>query len=599
MQSYNAPLNDMKFILEDFLNSGASDTLFKQNDLELDDFNFILEESSKFCEEILLPLNQSGDKEGCQFNNGKVTTPNGFKEAYKQFVESGWQGAALDEKYGGQGLPYIFNVFFDEMITSSNMGFGNYPGLTGNAFEAIKKSASEELKDLYLPKMATGEWSGTMNLTEPQCGTDLGLSKAMASPQDDGSYKLTGTKIFITGGEQDLSDNIIHLVLARTPGAPKGIKGISLFLVPKIIPNEDRSLGEHNSLSCGSIEDKMGIKSSSTCVMHYNEAKSWLVGDLNKGMKAMFIMMNGARLMVGVQGLGMSEVSYQSALYYAKERLQGRSLKGASSPEKAADPIIVHPDVRKTLLKMKALNEGIRGLVAFTALQVDISKTEKDKYKNQRADDWVALMTPIIKAYATDIGSESANLAVQMYGGHGFIKDHGVEQFVRDARIAQLYEGTNGIQALDLVGRKLPMHNGRLLKSFFHVVKEYIEENTFNYNLKETMPHLIKSFGRLQQTTAFIASKGLSDPEEGAGPATDYLKMFALTSLAYVWVRYIDIAHRKMNDDPKGFYKAKIATGNFFLNKVLPETGSLMSSIMSGASSYTKFDNDYFESSFS
>ena len=485
------------------------------------------------------------------------------------------------------------------MITSSNMGFGNYPGLTGNAFEAIKKSASDELKDLYLPKMATGEWSGTMNLTEPQCGTDLGLSKAMATPQDDGSYKLTGTKIFITGGEQDLSENIIHLVLARTPNAPKGIKGISLFLVPKIIPNKDGSLGDTNTLSCGSIEEKMGIKSSSTCVMHYSEAKSWLVGDLNKGMKAMFIMMNGARLMVGVQGLGMSEVSYQSALYYAKERLQGRSLKGTKNPEMPADPIIVHPDVRKTLLKMKSLNEGIRGLVAFTALQVDVAKTEKDKFKKQRADDWVALMTPIIKAYATDIGSESANLAVQMYGGHGFIKDHGVEQFVRDARIAQLYEGTNGIQALDLVGRKLPMHNGRLLKSFFHLVKEYIEENAFNYNLKEIMPHLMKSFNRLQQTTAFIASKGLSDPEEGAGPATDYLRMFALTSLAYVWVNYIDIAHRKMNDDPKGFYKAKIATGTFFLNKVLPETGSLMSSIMSGASSYTKYDNEFFESSFS
>ena len=343
----------------------------------------------------------------------------------------------------------------------------------------------------------------------------------------------------------------------------------------------------------------MGIKSSSTCVMHYNDAKAWLVGDLNKGMKAMFIMMNGARLMVGVQGLGMSEVSYQSALYYAKERLQGRSLKGAKKPEMSADPIIVHPDVRKTLLKMKSLNEGIRGLIAFTALQVDVAKYEKDKFKKQRADDWVALMTPIIKAYATDIGSESANLAVQMYGGHGFIKDHGVEQFVRDARIAQLYEGTNGIQALDLVGRKLPMHNGRLLRSFFNEVKEYIEENTFNYNLKEVMPHLMKSFGRLQQATAFIASKGLSDPEEGAGPSTDYLRMFALTSLAYVWVKYIDISNRKMNDDPKGFYKAKIATGTFFLNKVLPETGALMSSIMSGASSYTKYEDDFFESSFS
>ena len=598
MQSYNTPLNDMKFIVEDFLNSGASNTLFKSKNIELEDFNFILEEASKFCEQILLPLNQSGDKEGCIFDNGNVKTPKGFKEAYKQFVENGWQGAALDEKYGGQGLPYIFNVFFDEMITSSNMGFGNYPGLTGNAFEAIKKSASEDLKSMYLPKLATGEWSGTMNLTEPQCGTDLGLSKAMAVPQKDGSYKLSGTKIFITGGEQDLSENIIHLVLARTPDAPEGIKGISLFLVPKIIPNSDRSLGKANSLNCGSIEDKMGIKSSSTCVMHYNNAKSWLVGDLNKGMKAMFIMMNGARLMVGVQGLGMSEVSYQSALYYAKERLQGRSLKGVKNPDMSADPIIVHPDVRKNLLKMKSLNEGIRGLIAYTALQVEISKSEEDKFKRQRADDWVALMTPIIKAYATDIGSESANIAVQLYGGHGFIKDHGVEQFVRDAKIAQLYEGTNGIQALDLVGRKLPMHNGRLLRSFFHEVKEYIEENTHNYNLKEVMPHLMKSFGRLQQVTAFIASKGLADPEEGAGPATDYLKLFALTSLAYIWIKYIDISYRKMNDDPKGFYKAKIATGTYFLNKILPETGSLTSSIMSGASSYTKYENQFFESSF-
>ena len=598
MQSYKAPLNDMKFILEDFLSSGASVFLFKKNELEIEDFNFILEEASKFCEEILLPLNQSGDKEGCAFDNGIVTTPKGFKDAYKQFVESGWQSAALDKKYGGQGLPYIFNVFFDEMITSSNMGFGNYPGLTGNAFEAIKKSASEELKELYLPRMATGEWTGTMNLTEPQCGTDLGLSKAMATPQKDGFYKLTGTKIFITGGEQDLSENIIHLVLARTPGAPKGIKGISLFLVPKVIPNKDGSLGERNSLSCGSIEDKMGIKSSSTCVMNYNEAKSWLVGDLHKGMKAMFIMMNGARLMVGVQGLGMSEVSYQSALYYAHERLQGRSLSGSKNPELAADPIIVHSDVRKNLLKMKALNEGIRGLISFTALQLDVAKVESDKYKRQRADDWVALMTPVIKAFSTDVGSESANLAVQIYGGHGFIKDHGVEQFVRDARIAQLYEGTNGIQALDFVGRKLPMHNGRLLKSFFHLVKEYIEENAFNYNLKESFPHLMKSFERLQKTTAFLASNGLSDPEEGAGPATEYLKMFALTSLGYVWVRYIDIAHKKMNDDPKGFYKAKIATGEYFLKKILPETGFLMSSILSGAKTYNNFEDEYFESSF-
>ena len=598
MQSYKAPINDMNFILGDFLNSDAGDYLLNDHDYAIDDLNMILNEAGKFCEEVLLPLNQTGDHEGCKFSEGNVITPKGFKEAYKKFVDNGWQGAALDQKYGGQGLPYVINVLFDEMISSANMSFGNYPGLTGNAFEAINKSASEELKDLYLPKLATGEWSGTMNLTEPQCGTDLGLSKAMAVPQNDDSYKLSGTKIFITGGEQDLSENIIHLVLARTPGSPKGIKGISLFLVPKFIPEKDGSLGKRNSLNCGSIEDKMGIKASSTCVMHYNEAKAWLIGDLHKGMKAMFIMMNGARLMVGVQGLGISEIAYQSALYYSKERLQGRSVIGAKHPEKAADPILVHPDVRKNLLKMKALNEGLRGLTSFTALQVDIAKAEKDKLKRQRADDWVALMTPIIKSFSTDVGSESANLAVQIYGGHGFIKDHGVEQFVRDARIAQLYEGTNGIQALDLVGRKLPMHNGRLLRSFFHLVKEYIEENAFNYNLKEFMPHLIKSFGRLQKTTAYLASRGLSDPEEGVGPASDYLKMFALTSLAYVWVKYIQISHNKLNDDPKGFYKAKIQTGEFFLKKVLPETGSLMSSILSGAKSYTRYEDEYFESSF-
>ena len=480
MQVYKTPIREYRFLLEDFLKLNGSKVLTDRS-LEIDDLLMIIEEASKMCEETLLPLNAIGDSEGCVFEDGKVIAPNGFKEAYKVFSENGWQGIKVKEKYGGQELPYIMNMFLDEMVSSTNMSFGLYPGLTANAIDAIEKSATDELKQLYLPHLSSGKWTGTMNLTEPQCGTDLGLSKTMATPNDDGSYNITGTKIFITCGEHDLSENVVHLVLARTPKAPEGIKGISLFLVPKILPHKDGTLDSPNNVKCGSIEKKMGIKASPTCVMHYEDAKGWLVGDLNKGMKAMFIMMNGARLMVGVQGLGMSEVSYQSALYYAKERLQGRSLKGASNPEKAADPIIVHPDVRKTLLKMKALNEGIRGLVAFTALQVDISKTEKDKYKNQRADDWVALMTPIIKAYATDIGSESANLAVQMYGGHGFIKDHGVEQFVRDARIAQLYEGTNGIQALDLVGRKLPMHNGRLLKSFFHVVKEYIEENTFNY----------------------------------------------------------------------------------------------------------------------
>ena len=550
MQVYKAPLKDYKFLIKDFLNSGSTDLLFKNSGIDQSDLEMILDEAEKLCEEILLPINQSADTEGCTFNKGKVTTPKGFKEAYKNFVANGWQGITVDKKYGGQNLPYFMNIFLDEMISSSNMSFSLYPVLTSNAIEAIEKSASDEIKKLYLPKLSTGEWTGTMNLTEPHCGTDLGLSKTKAQPQEDGSYKITGTKIFITCGEHDMSENIIHLVLAKTPNSPEGIKGISLFVVPKIIPNADGTLGEYNLLECGSIEKKMGINASPTCVMHYNEAKGWLVGDLHKGMQAMFIMMNGARLMVGVQGLGIAEISYQSALHYAKERLQGRSLGGAKFPDKPADPIIVHPEIRKNLLKIKTLTEGLRGLMAWTGLQVDISKIEKDKFKKQTANDWVSLMTPILKSFSTDVGCEAANLALQIYGGHGYIKDQGIEQLVRDSRIAPIYEGTNGIQALDLVGRKMPMHTGRLLKSFFHVVKKYLEKNSFNYNLNEFIPPLAKSFGRLQQVTSFIASKGLSNPDEAAGPAVDYLKMFSLVAIGYVWTQYAEISSNKKNEDP-------------------------------------------------
>ena len=472
MQVYKAPLNDYSFLIKDFLNLSSTHSILKHSDCNTEDLEMILKEAAKLCENTLLPLNQSGDEEGCILKDGKVVTPKGFKEAYKSFVENGWQGITVNKKYGGQDLPYFINVFLDEMISSSNMSFGLYPGLTSNAIEAIEKNASEEIKNLYLPKLATGEWSGTMNLTEPHCGTDLGLSKTTAYPQEDGSFNITGTKIFITCGEHDMSDNIIHLVLAKTPNAPEGIKGISLFIVPKFIPNSDGSIGKRNSLECGSIEKKMGINASPTCVMHYNEAKGWLVGNLHKGMNAMFIMMNGARLMVGVQGLGIAEIAYQSALYYANERLQGRSLKGSKYPDKLADPIIVHPEIRKNLLKIKTLTEGLRGLMVWTGLQVDIAKLEEDKFKKQKAEDWVALLTPILKSFSTDLGLEAANIALQIYGGHGYIKDHGIEQLVRDSRIAPIYEGTNGIQALDLVGRKMPMHTGRLLKSFFHEVKK-------------------------------------------------------------------------------------------------------------------------------
>ena len=598
MQVYKAPIKDYKFLIKDFINSDLSENIFKNSEIELEDIDMILEEAAKLCEETLLPLNQSGDSEGCSFKNGKVTTPKGFKEAYKSFVENGWQGITVNKKYGGQDLPYFINMFLDEMISSSNMSFGLYPGLTSNAIDAIEKSASEKIKNLYLPKLTTGEWSGTMNLTEPHCGTDLGLSKTMANPQIDGSYKITGTKIFITCGEHDMSENIIHLVLAKTPNAPSGIKGISLFVVPKIIPNADGSLGNLNSLECGSIEKKMGINASPTCVMHYNEASGWLIGELHKGMKAMFVMMNGARLMVGVQGLGIAEIAYQSALFYAKERLQGRSLKGIKYPKKPADPIIVHPEIRKNLLKIKTLTEGLRGLMVLTGLNVDVAKLEKDKFKKQKADDWVALMTPILKSFSTDIGCEAANLAIQIYGGHGYISDHGIEQLARDARITNIYEGTNGIQALDLVGRKMPMHTGRLLKSFFHTVKIYIEKNSFNYNLNEFIPLLVKSFGRLQKVTAFLASKGLKDPDEAAGPAVDYLKMFSLVAIGYVWTRYAEIAINKKNDDPEGFYKAKLASGKYYMTKILPETGSLMSSILSGAKSYNEYEDVFFDLGF-
>ncbi len=598
MQVYKAPLKDYKFLIKEFLNSNDLESVFNNSDLSLDDLDMILEEAAKLCEETLLPLNQSGDLEGCTFNKGDVKTPKGFKEAYKNFVDNGWQGLTVNKKYGGQQLPYFINMFMDEMISSSNMSFGLYPGLTSNAIDAIEKSATEEIKDLYLPKLSTGEWSGTMNLTEPQCGTDLGLSKTMAQPQKDGSYKVTGTKIFITCGEHDMSENIIHLVLARTPNAPEGIKGISLFLVPKIIPNNDGSLGSKNSLECGSIEKKMGINASPTCVMHYNEAQGWLVGELNKGMKAMFVMMNGARLMVGVQGLGIAEIAYQSALHYANERLQGRSLNGSKHLDKSADPIIVHPEIRKNLLKIKTLTEGLRGLMVWTGMQVDIANIEKDRFKKQKAEDWVALMTPILKSFSTDVGCEAANIGVQIYGGHGYIKDHGMEQLLRDSRIAPIYEGTNGIQALDLVGRKMPMHTGRLLKSFFHEVKEFLEKSSFNYNLNDFTPHLTKSFGRLQKVTSFLASKGLANPNEAAGASVDYLKMFSLVAIGYIWTRYADISQNKLNDDPENFYKAKIESGKYYMTKILPETGSLMSSILSGASYYNDYDDDFFSVSF-
>ena len=594
MQIYKAPLNDIKFLLNNFLDLSNHQYILSNSDLEISDLEMVIDEAAKICEETLLPLNQSGDLEGCSFDKGKVTTPKGFKEAYKNFIKNGWQGIKVNKNYGGQNLPYFMNMIVDEMVSSSNMSFGLYPGLTSRAIDAIEKSGSEELKDLYLPKLTSGEWTGTMNLTEPQCGTDLGLIKMMAIPQDDSSYKITGTKIFITCGEHDLSKNIVHLVLARTPNAPEGIKGISLFLVPKILPNKDGSLGQDNSLQCGSIEKKLGINASPTCVMHYNEAKGWLVGELNKGMKAMFIMMNGARLFVGVQGLGISEIAYQSALYYAKERLQGK----ATDSKNIADPIIVHPEIRKNLLHMKSLNEGIRALMMWVGSQFDIIKSSDDNKVKNNAENIIALMTPILKSFATDVGCESANLALQIYGGHGYIKDHGMEQLVRDARIAPIYEGTNGIQALDLVGRKMQRNDGEIIENFFSIINNYLNNLSTDKKLETIVKQFKKSFDELVFIANHLRSFNKNKINEINGTAVEFLQMFSYVSIGYIWLKLLIISIEKNNDNSNEFLKSKIATGKYYFNKVLPQTSFLKDHILSGASNYNDYKDEYFDSGF-
>ena len=594
MQIYKAPLNDIKFLLNNFLDLSNHQYILSNSDLEISDLEMVIDEAAKICEETLLPLNQSGDLEGCSFDKGKVTTPKGFKEAYKNFIENGWQGIKVNKNYGGQNLPYFMNMIVDEMVSSSNMSFGLYPGLTSRAIDAIEKSGSEELKDLYLPKLTSGEWTGTMNLTEPQCGTDLGLIKTMAIPQDDSSYKITGTKIFITCGEHDLSKNIVHLVLARTPNAPEGIKGISLFLVPKILPNKDGSLGQDNSLQCGSIEKKLGINASPTCVMHYNEAKGWLVGESNKGMKAMFIMMNGARLFVGVQGLGISEIAYQSALYYAKERLQGK----ATDSKNIADPIIAHPEIRKNLLHMKSLNEGIRALMMWVGSQFDIIKSSDDNKVKNNAENIIALMTPILKSFATDVGCESANLALQIYGGHGYIKDHGMEQLVRDARIAPIYEGTNGIQALDLVGRKMQRNDGEIIENFFSIINNYLNNLSTDKKLETIVKQFKKSFDELVFIANHLRSFNKNKINEINGTAVEFLQMFSYVSIGYIWLKLLIISIEKNNDNSNEFLKSKIATGKYYFNKVLPQTSFLKDHILSGASNYNDYKDEYFDSGF-
>lgn len=596
MPQFTAPLKDIQFILEDVLHVGSLSELPGYEDFSLELGQQILEEGAKLCEGVLFPLNQSGDKEGCHFNEGEVTTPEGFKEAYDAFVEGGWCTLACDPEYGGMGMPQVINTAMKEIICSANMSFGMYPGLSYGAYEALTLFGTDEQKELYLPKIVEGTWSGTMCLTEPHCGTDLGLIKSKATPNDDGSYDISGTKIFISAGEHDLTENIIHLVLAKLPDAPDGVKGISLFVVPKFIPNEAGDPGERNGIVCGSIEHKMGIKASSTCVMNMDGAKGWLVGAPHKGLRAMFAMMNDARLGVAMQGLGIAEVAYQNGLAYAKDRLQMRALDGVKAPDKPADPIIVHPDVRRMLLTSKAFVEGARALAYLTGMQLDVARKHPDDAMRREADDFVALMTPILKAYLTDMGFEVANHAVQVHGGHGYIWEYGVEQYARDARIAQIYEGANGIQALDLVGRKMAKDFGRLLRRFFHPAQEFIMENQANEAMQDFVFPFAKAFAKLQQSTAFIAQKGLKDPNEAGAASADYLRQFALVALAYTWCVMVQAAQAKLTsgEGDKEFLEAKIKTAKFFMQRVLPESDARFKMVLAGAETLMSHAEDEF-----
>ncbi len=584
MPSYKAPIDDVNFLLDDVFQFDRYNNLPGFSDASRDVRAAILEEAAKLSEQVLQPLNRTGDLEGCvRHDDGRVTTPKGFKEAFRQVAEGGWLGLSAPAEFGGQGLPVTLSQTVAEFQISANMAFSMYGGLTMGATAALLVHGTPEQKATYLPKMVAGEWTGTMNLTEPQCGTDLGLLRTKAVKQADGSYKITGTKIFISAGEHDLADNIIHLVLARIEGAPSGIKGVSLFVVPKQLVNADGSLGARNGVSCGSIEHKMGIHGNSTCVMNYDNATGWLVGEENKGMQGMFVMMNEARLGVGVQGLAMSEVAYQNAAVYARERLQGRALTGPQAPDKPADPIIVHPDVRRTLLSIRAFNEAARAMVVWTALKSDVAHRSSDAKERETADDHLGLMTPILKGVLTDGGFANAVAAQQVFGGHGYIAEHGMEQFVRDARIAMIYEGANGIQALDLVGRKLPRHGGRAAMAFFGEVTTFAKEHGGDEAMKPFLTPLSTALGHLQQATMWLMQNAMAKPDNAGAAATDYMKLFGLVVFGYMWARMAKVAQDKIAaGEASAYLKTKLVTGRFFMERMLPETALHLTRIQSG-----------------
>jgi alkylation response protein AidB-like acyl-CoA dehydrogenase len=587
MPTYKAPVEDVQFLLNDVFHIERYGNMPGFADASPDLIAAILEEAAKFSEEVLAPLNRIGDQEGCtRQDDGSVTTPTGFKEAYRQLVEGGWVGISVPTEYGGQGLPATMTMIVNEFLISSNMAFAMYPGLTQGAIAALLHHASPEQKQIYLPKMTTGEWTGTMNLTEPHCGTDLGLLRTKAVPQADGSYSLTGTKIFISAGEHDMAENVVHLVLARIEGAPEGTKGISLFIVPKFLVNADGSIGARNGVMCGSIEHKMGIHGNSTCVMNYDGAQGWLMGEANKGLQAMFTMMNEARLAVGMQGLAVAEVAYQNAANYARERLQGRSISGVKYPDKPADPIIVHPDIRRTLLSIKSFNEAARALVLWTALRGDIQHRSEDEKARQAAEDHMGLMTPVIKGVLTDTGFANTVAAQQVFGGHGYIAEHGMEQFVRDARIAMIYEGANGIQALDLVGRKLGRDGGRAVTAFFKEVSAFVTQHSADDAMKPYVAPLGEALAQLQQATMWFMQNAMQKPDNAGAGSADYMHLFGLVALAYMWAQMARAAQDKLKAGANGSeerMKAKLVTGKYFMERVLPESAAHLKRIQTGA----------------
>ena len=587
MPGYKAPVRDTRFLIDDFLKLESYASLPGFASATADLTGPVIEEMGRFADEVIAPLNQTSDKEGCTRNpDGSVTTPSCFKQAYAQFREAGWGTLAAPEQFGGQELPYVVGSIMQEFLNSACQSFAMYPGLSKGAMSAILVSGSAEQQALYLPRLVSGEWTGTMNLTEPQCGTDLGLIRTRAEPQADGSYAITGTKIFISAGDHDLAENVIHLVLAKTPGAPDSTKGISMFIVPKFNVNPDGSLGQRNAVSVGSLEHKMGIHGNATCVMNYDGARGFLVGEENRGLAAMFIMMNAARLGVGIQGLAQAEIAYQNGASYARERRQGRALTGPAEPAEKADPLIVHPDVRRMLMDAKALTEGLRALILWTALQVDLSTKAQSAEERAAAEDLIGLLTPVIKGYGTDMGYKVATDMQQIWGGHGYIVENGMEQFVRDARIAMIYEGANGIQAMDLAGRKLAANGGRAIQAFFAMVDaECASAKDSHETVADIAARLAKATGELKAATMWFVQNAMTNPNNLGAGAYHYMTITGLVSTGLMWLKMAKAAAQALatGAEDEGFYQAKLVTGQHFAQSFLPDAGALRRKIEAGA----------------